>query len=157
MDDKVESSSNGQLTQEDKKELLEEQRTEMDVKRQRTIRQDVVTRFFGNEMGLTKKAYELANENPDRPIQGRDVPQGIATLIQLKSKIVDLKVKQRDESDEQLLKDLLGAFANEIAIIKEALVMEKMSNMNKQAHNRLDTRDGSVNAKVMTKVDSEVS
>ena len=121
------------------------------------MRQDVVTRFFGNEMGLTKAAYEIANENPDREIQGRDVPQDIETLSQLKSKIVDLKVKQRDASEDELLKNLLSSFANEIAIIKEALVMEKMSNMNQQAHNRLDTRDGSVNAKVMTKVDSEVS
>ena len=43
---------------------------------------------------------------------------------------------------------LLGAFTNQINIIKEGLVIEEMNKMTIRATNHIDMMDGSVKAKV---------
>lgn len=90
------------------------------------MRQDIVARCWGSESELTTAAYNVANSSPDMPvkIEGYD---DIKTLQQLKDEIITLKIKGGDKSSK--LSDLLGSYSNQIMVIKEGMVMEKMNEM----------------------------
>ena len=45
------------------KELVKEQKSELDYRQQRKVRQDVVARFWGSETELTKAAYDNVNKD----------------------------------------------------------------------------------------------
>ena len=55
----------------------------------------------------------------------------------------------RDGADNDKLKKLLGALVNQVAIVKEALVIEKMNEMHASANAEIQKKDGSVYAEVV--------
>ncbi len=70
----------------------------------------------------------------------------IETLGQLKDEIIRLKLT---DPNSPILKELLGALVNQVANVKEALVLEKMHEMHKLATSEIDRKDGSARANVV--------
>ena len=138
---KVESSS--KMTSDEMKEIMRERTTEEDIERRRTVRQQVVTRYWGSESALTKEAYDIANRGSSQDV-GDDVD--FDTIATLKNEIIQLKLTNPDDN---ALKEKLGQFTGYIRIIKESLVMKKMNEMNQLAGSQMEIKDGSVNAKVV--------
>ena len=58
---KIEEAQTTQKQEEEKNELLVEQRSEEDSIHRRTVRQQIVNSIWGSESELTKAAYELVN------------------------------------------------------------------------------------------------
>ena len=128
----LESNSNDDDSsdkEEEDKEVVMDRKSEIKTLQQRNVRYDVVVRYWGSEAELTKAAYGIVNRGVDDPIE---VPghSDIETLGQLKSKIIELKlVSDRSPDEERTLQDLLGALVNKVATVKEALVVDKMSDV----------------------------
>ena len=74
------------------------------------------------------------------PVEGYE---DITTIGQLKNEIIALKISG---DDEEKLKKLLGALANNITLVKEALVMQEMSRMSGEAAMAVKTKDDDINA-----------
>ena len=115
---------------EEDKEVVRDRKSEIETLKQRTVRQDVVTKYWGSEAGLTKAAYDIVNRDVtsdlDVPI---DIPgEKIKTLGRLKEKIIELKLDNPEpgSSEQQTLHDLLAALVNKVSTVKEALVIDKM-------------------------------
>ena len=146
-------------------EVAEEQQQEEEQQRQRTVRQDIVARYWKSESNLTKSAYDLVN-NPEKEVQfhlddGEEYPVytdrsgnriEIRTIAQLKDVIVTLKIlgsDQRTALESKLLQNLLTAFVGQIQFIKESLVLQKIQEMQERANGELDAESQNVNAKVV--------
>ena len=146
-------------------EVAEEQQQEEEQQRQRTVRQDIVARYWKSESNLTKSAYDLVN-NPEKEVQfhlddGEEYPVytdrsgnriEIKTIAQLKDVIVTLKIlgsDQRTALESKLLQNLLTAFVGQIQFIKESLVLQKIQEMQERADEELDAESQNVNAKVV--------
>lgn len=122
----------------------------MDIEKQRTVREDVVARTWKSEQGLTKAAYEKANVEGgaiDPPVTIGDTEY--TTMGQMKDRIVELKLKSRSGDEDDELKELLGSFTGFIRAIKEAMVLDEIAKMQKEAQETIEKKEGSVNAKVM--------
>ena len=143
-DEDSESDGSNEDKSEDK-EVLMDRKSEIDTAKQRTIRQDVVARYWGSEAELTKKAYDVVNGDVTTSIEMSEHPE-IETLGQLKDEIIRLKLT---DPNSPILKELLGALVNQVANVKEALVMEKMHEMHKLATSEIERKDDSANAKVV--------
>lgn len=72
----------------------------------------------------------------------------IDTLGKLKDEIIRLKLDANREGESKL-KTLLGALVNQVGLVKEALVIEKMNEMHTFATSEIEKKDDSVNAKVV--------
>ena len=145
-------------------DVEEEQEQEAELKRQRTVRQDIVARYWKSESNLTKTAYDLVN-NPEKEVEfhlddGKSYPKyedrggreiEIRTISQLKDVIVTLKIlgDQRTNVEEKLLQELLTAFVGQIQFIKEGLVLQKIQEMQGRANLEQTEESNSVNAKVV--------
>lgn len=129
--------------------LLQEQQYEIAMENQRKVRQDVVARVWGSETELTRAAFKRAAEQEtlNEPLEIGGFQ--FQTLNELKSKIIELKLTDRGEADEQLLQALLGAFTNLIGTIKEGLVIEKMNEMYQVASEEISKKDAFAKADVM--------
>ena len=134
-------------TEEEDKEVVSDRKSEINTARQRTVRHDVVTRYWGSEHNLTKEAYDIVNQGVDDPIEVPDFPDEIRTLGQLKSRIIELKLENQ-ESEE--LHKLLAALVNQVSTVKEALVIEKMNEMKSLARKEIEKKDDSVMAEVVS-------
>ena len=128
-------------------EVVMDRKSELDTKKQRTIREDVVARYWGSEAELTKEAYDKVNSNVDMPIESISGYEEIETLGQLKSKIIELKISKEDEDG---LRTLLGSLVNVVGVVKEALVMNKMNEMHTLAGEEIKRKDDSVMANVVS-------
>ena len=115
------------------KDVVRDRESEIDTERQRKVRQDVVVRYWGSEAGLTKAAYDIVNRDVDSPITVPGYP-AIGTLGKLKSRIIELKLENPGSSD---LHDLLAALVNKVSTVKEALVVDKMSDVSTRDNNEL--------------------
>lgn len=124
--------SEGQIEEGDKT-LIEEQESEENIERQRSVRDDVVVRVWGSESNLTKAAYDCINQDevPDLIFTNPNITkEKFDSIKEMKEEIIDLKLNTNRESEEdERLQNLLGAFANMINDIKEMLVMEAMNKM----------------------------
>lgn len=121
----------------DDKEMLRDRKSEIETARQRTVRQDIVTRYWGSEAQLTKVAYDIVNRdtetNLETPItiEIEDVDPRyeirVETIGQLKNQIIVLKLNgNRTVEENGALQTLLGSLVNKVATVKEALVVDKM-------------------------------
>lgn len=128
------------------KEVAMDRKSEIDTAKQRTIRQDVVVRYWGSESELTKEAYDIVNRDVETPTTVDGYPE-IDTLGKLKDEIIRLKLDAN--RDESKLKTLLGALVNQVGLVKEALVIEKMNEMHTLATSEIEKKDDSANAKVV--------
>lgn len=160
--DAIESESpDTEEKEEEDKEVVMDRKSEIDTQMQRNVRQDVVTRYWGSESALTKQAYDIVNqdvttklENPIQ-IQIEDVSPMYTILVdsiaQLKNQIIALKLKEGRSGDEdRALKTLLGSLVNQVATVKEALVIEKMNEMRELAAYEVQKKDDSVMADVVS-------
>lgn len=136
----VETSPDEEL----EKEVVRERATEVDSDRRRSVRQEIVEKYFGSESNLTKLAYDVANGKQTLPDGAVDYER----ISDLKARIMELKLKDRTEEEEDELADKIGAFTGYIRTIKEGLVLEQMSKMNDAASEQMDRKDGTVYAKV---------
>lgn len=144
-------------TKPEDRELVMDRKSEIDTAKQRTIREDVVTRYWGSEAELTKEAYEIVNtRNKDTINQdGEPTPVEISgktyrTMNELKDDIITLKLAENpSEDDKDKLKELLGALVNQVVFMKESLVIAKMNEMHTLATSEIEKKDNSANAKVV--------
>lgn len=78
----------------------------------------MVVRVWGNESNLTKAAYEMINlnsEESEEPIiahLGEGEDRWFSSIKQLKDRIIQLKMMNRDEDADMELQSLLGAFTS---------------------------------------------
>lgn len=123
---------------EEDKELVRDRNSEIETAKQRTVRQDVVTRYWGSEAGLTKVAYDIVNKDTETrletpiTIEITDIDPSyeihVETIGQLKNEIIALKLNgSRSAKETGALQTLLGSLVNQVANVKEALVVDKMS------------------------------
>lgn len=116
------------------------------------MRDDIVVRAWGSESNLTKAAYGIVNDETESefPLETSDGQIiTFASTRELKNQIIELKLKtNRSKDEDERLKNLLGAFANKINTIKEALVLKKMSEMRQAAGAMVDTMDEDMNTPV---------
>ena len=153
--DVVSESDDSQQEKPIEREIVMDRKSEIDTAKQRTIREDVVARYWGSEAELTRVAYNIVNEDVDEPlrdpinvtIDGK--AESISTLGELKYKIIDLKITRKEEN-EDALKTMLGSLVNVVSGVKEALVMDKMKEMHTMATEEIKKRDDSVMAKVVS-------
>ena len=115
-----------------------DRKSKIDTDKQRMVRQDVVTRYWGSEAELTKQAYAMVNSNVDRPIDPIPGYEDIKTLGELKSKIIELKISDPTSTD-----------LNVVGAVKESLVMDKMSEMRLLAKQEIQKKDDSALAQVV--------
>ena len=136
----------------DNKELVQEQKSEIQMQQLRKVRDDIVVRAWGSESNLTKAAYSIVNDETESefPLETSDGQIiTFASTRELKNQIIELKLKtNRSEDEDERLKNLLGAFANKINTIKEALVLKRMSEMRQAAGVTVDTMDEDMNTPV---------
>lgn len=137
------------------RELVMDRKSEFDTAKQRTIREDVVVRYWGSEAELTKDAYDEVNRYDlelEEPItiegEGDGYPYTISTRDQLKNKIIELKLENNSDKQSELQK-LLGSLVNQVVFVKEQLVMKKMDEMHTLATSEIEKKDNSANAKVV--------
>ena len=162
MDDADSGSGDESPAQVNDRKLVQEQESERKFDEQRTVRQDVVARNWGSETELTKAAYEELNKDINRKIgkvtfidggewsakyENEEDKGENTTLKDLKDAIMELKLTG---SNETLLQNLLGAFAGQIAAVKEGMVIDAINGMASVAAGVVSTKDGSVNAKVVS-------
>ena len=145
---KIQGTSSAETVQvpQENKELIKEQESEIELERQRKVRQDVVVRFWGSESELCRAAYKKATENDTEVTEG--LPNGISSLKELKDRIITLKLNQSEDNKAEL-QELIGSFTNLVNVVKEALVIEKMNEMGIAATVEIGKKDGSVNANVV--------
>ena len=122
-------------------ELVVEQQSEMDIANRRMMRNDIVIRFWGSEEELTKAAY---NSLPTEAMSEDE--KTTISIPQLKNEIIELKLKNRTEEEEQILKDRLSKFTGCVRYHKERMIMEKMNEMDELAQNKIANRNNDVNA-----------
>lgn len=134
------------------KELLQEQKTEIEMSKRRIVRDDLVVRIWGSESNLTKDAYDRINKNADQEFEepiditiGENETKTFTTLKQIKDRIIQLKL---DGCDTNELQQLLGAFANKVNSEKEVLVIQRMNQMYNEGTSKMNEIDDSVNASV---------
>ena len=118
------SSSDKQEEKDVDKEILVDRNSEEDIEKQRKLRQDIVTRVWGNESELTRAAYARVNDkDTEWPLDPSYYELGVTNIQELKKKIIELKLKN-DGQDDSTLSKLLYAFTNEIGVVKEHMVIE---------------------------------
>ena len=134
-----------------------DRKSEIDTAKQRTIRQDVVARYWGSEAELTKKAYDIVNTRNESIVDENGEPHPVeiggksySTMNQLKEDIITIKISGEDP--DYRLKELLGAIVNQVTYVKEVLVMQKMDEMNAIATREIKKKDDSAMAKVVKEV-----
>lgn len=54
---------------EEDKEVVRDRKSEIETLKQRTVRQDVVTKYWGSEAGLTKAAYDIVNKDTETSLE----------------------------------------------------------------------------------------
>ena len=133
----------------DDKELVVEREHEIQIDNQRTVRQDIVARYWGSEEQLTRVAYRAVMTDTEELEDGKkpsveflDVESGdmvnktFDTLAEFKDRIIELKLKGDglSKTEENELQELIGSLSNVVNVAKETYVMQKMQEM-------VDTKD----------------
>ena len=72
--DRVSTDDGNEPQHEEDKEIVSDRASELETDKQRTIRQDVVARYWGSEAALTKEAYDIVNEDSDRRVNLPEYP-----------------------------------------------------------------------------------
>ena len=72
--DRVSPDDGDEPQHEEDKEIVSDRASELETDKQRTIRQDVVARYWGSEAALTKEAYDIVNEDSDRNVNLPEYP-----------------------------------------------------------------------------------
>ena len=127
----------------------------MEVESQRTVRQDIVRRYWKSEENLTIAAYKLSGDISSMENDGANVLIDEKTMLrfkdlkELKSNIIRLKLKgNRSREEETRLQGLLGSYVDNIRYLKEWLVMQKMQEMQSNSKNEYNKESENVNAPV---------
>ena len=59
---------------------MQEQTSEVDLQKQKTVRQDIVTRVWGSETELTRAAYDAVNVDTESPVRNCLEEYGITNV-----------------------------------------------------------------------------
>ena len=155
IDDSSNNDDDKEEPDEEQKKLKEEQTSELEVEAQRTVRQDIVRRYWKSEENLTIAAYKLSGDISSMENDGANVLIDEKTMLrfkdlkELKSNIIRLKLKgNRSDEEEAQLKGLLGSYVDNIRYLKEWLVMQKMQEMQSNSKNEYNKESENVNAPV---------
>ena len=115
----------------------------------RKVRQDIIVRTWGSESELTRLAYENISRQETQElvvnIDGQD-EKFKGGLKQLKDEIISLKLNR---NDDERLKNLIGAFSNQVTAMKEQMIMKEMEKMDKLAEYKQSQLDEQVNSDVV--------
>lgn len=136
--------------EDEKKELAQEQKSELDREEQRKVRQDIVARFWKSESNLTKAAYAQVMDNDDGKLRDTGLEykgEPITSIKQLKDAIIELKISGVDASNPTL-QQFLGAFSNEVQYMKEFMLAQKMEEMSQSSTLAYNEEVQNVNAPV---------
>ena len=115
----------------------------------RKVRQDIIVRTWGSESELTRLAYENISKQETQElvvnIDGQD-EKFKGGLKQLKDEIISLKLSR---NDDERLRNLIGAFSNQVTAMKEQMIMKEMEKMDKLAEYKQSQLDEQVNSDVV--------
>lgn len=115
----------------------------------RKVRQDIIVRTWGSESELTRLAYENISRQETQElvvnIDGQDEKFN-GGLKQLKDEIISLKLNR---NDDERLRNLIGAFSNQVTAMKEQMIMKEMEKMDKLAEYKQSQLDEQVNSDVV--------
>ena len=115
----------------------------------RKVRQDIIVRTWGSESELTRLAYENISRQETHElvvnIDGQD-EKFKGGLKQLKDEIISLKLNR---NDDERLRNLIGAFSNQVTAMKEQMIMKEMEKMDKLAEYKQSQLDEQVNSDVV--------
>ena len=115
----------------------------------RKVRQDIIVRTWGSESELTRLAYENISKQETHElvvnIDGQD-EKFKGGLKQLKDEIISLKLNR---NDDERLRNLIGAFSNQVTAMKEQMIMKEMEKMDKLAEYKQSQLDEQVNSDVV--------
>lgn len=115
----------------------------------RKVRQDIIVRTWGSESELTRLAYENISRQETQElvvnIDGQD-EKFKGGLKQLKDEIISLKLNR---NDDERLRNLIGAFSNQVTAMKEQMIMKEMEKMDKLAEYKQSQLDEQVNSDVV--------
>ena len=115
----------------------------------RKVRQDIIVRTWGSESELTRLAYENISKQETQElvvnIDGQD-EKFKGGLKQLKDEIISLKLNR---NDDERLRNLIGAFSNQVTAMKEQMIMKEMEKMDKLAEYKQSKLDEQVNSDVV--------
>ena len=115
----------------------------------RKVRQDIIVRTWGSESELTRLAYENISRQETHElvvnIDGQD-EKFKGGLKQLKDGIISLKLNR---NDDERLRNLIGAFSNQVTAMKEQMIMKEMEKMDKLAEYKQSQLDEQVNSDVV--------
>lgn len=115
----------------------------------RKVRQDIIVRTWGSESELTRLAYENISKQETQElvvnIDGQD-EKFKGGLKQLKDEIISLKLNR---NDDERLRNLIGAFSNQVTAMKEQMIMKEMEKMDKLAEYKQSQLDEQVNSDVV--------
>ena len=115
----------------------------------RKVRQDIIVRTWGSESELTRLAYENISRQETQElvvnIGGQD-EKFKGGLKQLKDEIISLKLNR---NDDERLRNLIGAFSNQVTAMKEQMIMKEMEKMDKLAEYKQSQLDEQVNSDVV--------
>ena len=116
----------------------------------RKVRQDIIVRTWGSESELTRLAYENISKQETQElvvnIDGQD-EKFKGGLKQLKDEIISLKLNR---NDDERLRNLIGAFSNQVTAMKEQMIMKEMEKMDKLAEYKQSQLDEQVNSDVVS-------
>ena len=115
----------------------------------RKVRQDIIVRTWGSESELTRLAYENISRQETQElvvnIDGQD-EKFKGGLKQLKDEIISLKLNR---NDDERLRNLIGAFSNQVTAMKEQMIMKEMEKMDKLSEYKQSQLDEQVNSDVV--------
>ena len=116
----------------------------------RKVRQDIIVSTWGSESELTRLAYENISRQETQElvvnIDGQDEKFN-GGLKQLKDEIISLKLNR---NDDERLRNLIGAFSNQVTAMKEQMIMKEMEKMDKLAEYKQSQLDEQVNSDVVS-------
>lgn len=130
------------VDEKEQKEIVADRTSEMQVEKLRSVRNDIVARKWGSEAELTREAYQKINSD--------------SSMAELKERIIELKLGNADSSSSEL-SNLLSKFTNGVRVAKEAMVIEEMNKMRREADKEIGKKDGSANAEIKTDIVDVVS
>ena len=130
------------VDEKEQKEIVADRTSEMQVEKLRSVRNDIVARKWGSEAELTREAYQKINSD--------------SSMSELKERIIELKLGNADSSSSEL-SNLLSKFTNGVRVAKEAMVIEEMNKMRREADKEIGKKDGSANAEIKTDIVDVVS
>ena len=115
----------------------------------RKVRQDIIVRTWGSESELTRLAYEnISRQETQELVVNIDgqYEKFKGGLKQLKDEIISLKLNR---NDDERLRNLIGAFSNQVTAMKEQMIMKEMEKMDKLAEYKQSQLDEQVNSDVV--------